>query len=464
MIRLLLILSALAVLLSACAPGDDSAEPQATATTPARAPLPQPPPEPATAVRVRDGDTGEPVRRAKVVAEGRPMAARHGVAQVGLPRKRVLVRVSAPGYSAERVHLSFRHRRTRTVQLWKAALQWPIYGGNPARTQVHAGIRPPFRVVWQRPVYGLMEFPAVVWQGVAYVNNAQGALRAISMKNGHVLWRKDVGSLIASSPAVDPERRVVLTTSMEPGYVEARSLDTGRLRWRFYTGRAEPSPVIRNGVAYFGSTSGNIYALDLDRHRPRWVFHGGVKITSSPALVGRRLYFGDYAGRVFALNAGTGKLVWRGSAGSRVYGTVAVSGGRVFAPSVVSGLSALSAKNGRLLWRLPVGDYLYSSPAVYRGRVYFGTYEWLVYSVSASSGHVYWRRPAGGAVSGAVQVVGHTVYASSLRGRTTGWNWRTGSVVWSFPRGKYVPLSGSDRRLLLHGGTVLYGLEHRKRK
>ena len=463
MIRLLLILSALAVLLSACAPGDDSAEPQATATTPARAPLPQPPPEPATAVRVRDGDTGEPVRRAKVVAEGRPMAARHGVAQVGLPRKRVLVRVSAPGYSAERVHLSFRHRRTRTVQLWKAALQWPIYGGNPARTQVHAGIRPPFRVVWQRPVYGLMEFPAVVWQGVAYVNNAQGALRAISMKNGHVLWRKDVGSLIASSPAVDPERRVVLTTSMEPGYVEARSLDTGRLRWRFYTGRAEPSPVIRNGVAYFGSTSGNIYTLDLDRHRPRWVFHGGVKITSSPALVGKRLYFGDYAGRVYALDAGDGRVLWRGSAGSRVYGTVAVAGGRVFAPSVFSGLSALSARSGRLLWRVPVGSYLYSSPAAYKGRVYFGAYNGLVYSASASSGRVLWTRPAGGRVSGAVQVVDGLIYAASLEGRTSAWNWRNGNTVWTFPHGKYVPVSGSGERLLIHGSNELYAVEEKRR-
>ena len=123
-----------------------------------------------------------------------------------------------------------------------------------------------------------------------------------------------------------------------------RSLETGKLRWRFYTGLTEPSPVIRDGVAYFGATNGNVYALDLDTHRPRWVFHGGVKITSSPALVGNRLYFGDYAGRVFALDSRNGRVIWRGSAGGRVYGTVAVAGGRVFAPSVFSGLSALSAK------------------------------------------------------------------------------------------------------------------------
>jgi outer membrane protein assembly factor BamB len=466
-IRLIFILLALALALAvaACDGGDrtaaDTARFEATSV-----PAKPAPPTSATAVEVVDGDTSKPVRGARVVVSGRQITAVRGRAALGVPRHRVLVRVLAPGYSGQRVRLDFRRHLVQRVKLWRPSLQWPMYGVNDARTQVQARIkvRPPFRVVWKRSLHGLLEFPAVVWEGVAYVSNMYGVLRAISMEDGRVLWSKREGSLMASSPAIDPKRRVLVTTSMEPGYATVRSLDTGRRLWRYDTGRSEPSPVIRGGVAYLGATNGNVYALDLDRHRARWVFHGGVKITSSAALVGRRLYFGDYAGRVFALNARTGRVVWRGSAGSRVYGTVAVSGGRVFAPSVFSGLSALSARNGRLLWRLPVGDYLYSSPAVFRGRVYFGTYEWLVYSVSTSSGHVYWRRPAGGAVSAAVQVVGNAVYASSLRGRTTAWNWRTGRQIWSFPRGKYVPISGSGRRLLVHGATTLFAVEHKRHR
>ena len=184
------------------------------------------------------------------------------------------------------------------VRIWRRATQWPMYGANPARTQVHSAIRlrPPFRPIWHRPLHGLVEFPAVVWEGVAYVNNINGWLHAVSMRSGRVLWKRRVGSLVASSPAVDPDRGLLLVTTMEPGYVKALDLQTGKSRWRYYTGRAEPSPVIRNGIAYLGATNGNIYALDLDRHRPRWVFHGGVKVTSSPALVGKRLYYGDYAG------------------------------------------------------------------------------------------------------------------------------------------------------------------------
>ena len=374
------------------------------------------------------------------------------------------MRVAARGYGARVVSLNFRRRLVQRVDLWRPSAQWPFYGVNPARTQAHPGIRirPPFRVAWRRDMDSLLEFPAVVWNGVAYVNNLRGWLQALDMRNGRLLWRRRVGSRMASSPGLDPRRGLLVTTSMSPGYAKIVSMKTGHALWRFYIGRAEPSPVIRNGVAYFGAANGNVYALDLDRRRPRWVFRGGVKITGSPALVGNKLFFGDYAGRVFALDARTGRVIWRGSAGSRVYGTVAVAGGRVFAPSVFSGLSALSARTGHLLWRIPVGAYVYSSPAFYRGRVYFGAYTGYVYCASARSGRILWNRPAGGAVSGAVEVVDGLVYAASFASRITAWNWRTGRPVWTFSSGRYVPVSGNAGRLLIHGSRTISAVVPRK--
>jgi outer membrane protein assembly factor BamB len=445
--------------LAGCADGKGKDAAQYSETAPAPERVAPPPPQ--VAIHVVDGDSSRPVAGARVVVSGEEArSGRNGIALLSEPaRRRFGVSVSARGYEGARARVRVSGDRA-SIRIWRTATQWPIYGATPARTQVHGGIKlkPPFRRIWHRSLRGLVEFPAVVWEGTAYVNNYYGWLRALSVRSGRVLWKRRLGSLIASSPAVDPERRLLVVTTMEPGYVNVLSLDTGRVRWRYYTGRAEPSPVIRNGIAYFGATSGNVYGLDLDRRKPRWVFHGGVKITSSPALVGNRLYFGDYAGRVFALNARTGREVWRGSAGTRVYGTVAVSHGRVFAPSVFSGLSALSARSGRLLWRIPVGVYLYSSPAVFRGRVYFGTYAGFVYSADARTGRTLWSRPAGGAVSGAVQVVNGVVYAASMGSRITAWSWRGGRELWTFPHGRYVPVSGNGSVLLMHGGGAIWGV------
>jgi outer membrane protein assembly factor BamB len=421
-----------------------------------------------TLVRVVDGDTGRTVRRAVVRTSGdaaRP--DRRGVARVEVPRRRrARAHVWARGYIPRNVSLSVRRQRPHRVEIWRRDLQWALYGATPARTQAHPAIRarPPFRVVWKRSMRSLLEFPATVWEGVAYVTNYRGYLTAVSMRNGRILWRKKIADVFASSPAVDPRRRNLVVTSKEPGRATIVDMETGKVRWRYDTARAEPSPVIANGTAYFGDEGGRTYALDLRRRRPRWVFSGGAKITSSPALVGRRLYFGDYAGRVFALNARTGRRIWTGSAGTRVYGAVAVADGRVFAPSVFSGLSALSARTGRLLWRIPVGAYLYSSPAYYRGRVYFGTYAGVVYCADARSGRILWTRSIPGRVSGAIVVVGGVVYAGALEDRINAWHWRSGRRLWTFPHGEYVPVSGSGSRLLVHGRSRLWAVVPKRRR
>jgi outer membrane protein assembly factor BamB len=465
-----LIVTVLALGVSACATGDDEprgrAQPPRVATT-TTAETTEPAPVPEVAVRVVDGDSGKPVRGARVAVAGE-IAASGGDGLVRFaepPRRSVKLRVSARRYETETLRVRLRGRKAPRVPIWRPALQWPMYGVTPARTQAQTAIRlrPPFRRVWKRSLRSLIEFPAVVWKGVAYVNNSEGWLHAIAMEDGRVLWRKRVGTLMASSPGLDPKRGLVVTTSMSPGYVNVLSMRTGRVRWRFYTGRSEPSPVIRNGVAYFGAANGNVYALDLDRRRTRWVYRGGVKITSSPALVRNRLYFGDYAGRVLALKARTGRVVWTGSAGGRVYGTVAVARGRVFAPSVFSGLSALSARTGRLLWRIPSSTYVYSSPAYFRNRVYFGTYAGMVMSASARSGRILWSRPAGGSVSAAVQIVSGVVYAGTFRRRITAWHWRSGRELWTFRAGRYVPVSGNGSRLLVHGSMNIWAMEPKRR-
>jgi outer membrane protein assembly factor BamB len=462
----------LALLAAAAAVGCMGEENVGAPTTTPRAPRAQPTTtqamSPPALIRVLDGDRRRAVRGATVrIGDTGASADSSGVARLDVDATgRARARVSAPGYIPRVLRVSLQSDRPETVHLWRRDLQWPLYGATPARTQAHPGIklRPPFRAVWKRKLGSLLEFPAVVWEGVAYIANIRGHLTAISMRNGRVVWRKRIGATAASSPAIDEKRRELVVTTKAPGRVTIVDMDTGKIRWRRATARAEASPVIAGGIAYFGDEGGRVYALDLRRRKMRWVFSGADKITSSPALAGRRLYFGDYAGRVFALNARSGRRVWTGSAGTRVYGTVAVGGGRVFAPSVFSGLSALSARTGALRWRIPVGVYLYSSPAYYRGRVYFGTYAGAVYCADARSGRILWRRSTGAPVSGAVVVVAGVVYAGSFNGRINAWHWRTGRTLWRFPHGRYVPVSGNGSRLLMHGGGTIWAVAPVKRK
>ena len=413
-------------------------------------------------VTVVDGDTHGRVRGARVVIGRRAgYANATGLAAVKIKRRTALpVRVSKPGYAMRIVRMPFKQHRQVTIRLYRDSLQWPMYGANSHRTQAHGDIklRPPFKVVWSRGIGTLIEFPAVITGGVAYIGNYKGTIYALNMRDGKVIWKYDPpGGKMASSPAIVGDGLVV--HGMD-GIVRVLDRGNGHLRWRFRVGSPiESSPVVQGGLDYFGAWNGRIYALDLKRRKLRWSRRSGYKITSSAAIAGTTLYIGDYGGRLLALSTRTGKLRFSRSVNGRVYGTPAVAAGRVFVPSSTgNSLTAFTTK-GRYLWRVRTGGYVYSSPAVWAGRVFFGSYNGRFYSVSAKSGRVLWSVGAGGPVSGAAVVVGGVAYAGSTWSRITGVDAKTGRVVLRFPHGEYVPVSGNGRRLLLHGYSRIWAVE-----
>ena len=415
----------------------------------------------AVQVTVVDGDTNARVRGARVTI-GRSVARtdRHGVARIPLTQHTALVTAAIKnGYDERAVRLSFRTHPKSTIRIYQRSLQWTMYGADARRTQAQPDlrVRPPFRVVWSRGLGTLIEFPAVVKDGVAYVANARGTVSALDMRNGKVIWRHDTpNGKMAASPAVWRDQLVL--HGMD-GHVWVLRRSDGRLLWHYTVGSpVESSPVVIDGVDVFGAWNGTITALDLRTHKIRWRRSGGCKVTSSAALAGSTLYLGDYCGRLLALRLGNGTLRWSRSVNGRIYGTPAVAAGRVFVPSSTGGSLTAFSTRGRYLWRKSTGSYVYSSPAVADGRVFFGSYNGVFYALRASDGATLWSHGTGGPISGAAAVVDGVAYAGSFSHRILGVDTRSGRIVLNFPHGEYVPVSGAGRRLLLHGYSRIYAV------
>ncbi len=250
-------------------------------------------------ISVMNGDTHRPVRGARVSVANRVFEsnARGQVWHRLKCRRSVPVRISAKGYLPKLARPPFKQRRRVVVRVYRRSLQWTMYGATPERTQAqkHIAIRPPFRVAWTRGLGALIEFPAVVSEGVAYIANYRGTVRAISMRDGKVGWRRNLRQKNASSLAIWGDKLVLHTMR---GRVWVLKRSNGKVLWSKYVGSAiESSPVVRYGVDYFGTHNGRLYALDLERRRVRWVRGGNCKITSSAAITGRMLFIGDYCGQ-----------------------------------------------------------------------------------------------------------------------------------------------------------------------
>ncbi|MGB9841263.1 MAG: PQQ-binding-like beta-propeller repeat protein, partial [Candidatus Bathyarchaeales archaeon] len=104
-----------------------------------------------------------------------------------------------------------------------------------------------------------------------------------------------------------------------------------QLFWRFKTGGAvTSSPAVADGVVYFSSEDGYLYAVSIASGRQVWRIHLGASI-GSPAVAAGKVLVTCKPSDVVAVDATSGAQVWRQSLGKEAgFGSPLVVGSRVF--------------------------------------------------------------------------------------------------------------------------------------
>lgn len=258
------------------------------------------------------------------------------------------------------------------------------------------------------------------------------------------------------------------------------------VKWKFATGdRVVSSPVWAEGVLYFGSDDGNVYAVDAATGRQKWKFRSGGPVPASPAIAGGLVYFPSYDGRFYAVEAQTGALRWKTATGGErrfeakgLHGmqpksqtfpdpydiflsSPVVAAGTVYFGSGDGNFYALDAASGELRWKFQTGDVVHASPAYAGGTLYFGSWDSYFYAVDAATGKEKWRFHGGedpfvhnqvGFQSSPVVADG-VVYTGCRDSNVYALDAATGKEKWRFNnRGSWVISSPA-----VAGGKVVFG-------
>lgn len=135
------------------------------------------------------------------------------------------------------------------------------------------------------------------------------------------------------------------------------------VKWRRKTeGPVRSSPVVVDGVVYFGSCDGSVYALRAADGDEIWRHDTDGPVTGSAAVVDGVVYVASQDGAAYALEAKTGRRVWRAQCGQTMAGSPAVAYGAVFIGAGNAGgdqqllmssgpMLALDAKTGAAIWQ-----------------------------------------------------------------------------------------------------------------
>ncbi|HEV3001092.1 MAG TPA: PQQ-binding-like beta-propeller repeat protein [Solirubrobacteraceae bacterium] len=358
--------------------------------------------------------------------------------------------------------------------------QWPLYGFSKDHRRFYRPprrlpIRGAWKMVWRHRAPALLEFPPVIYRGSIYQLADNGVIFALRKNTGRKRWRRDLGHLSASSPAIGGGSLYVTLLErrrgVRAGRVVSLWLDGGRLKWsRNLPARSESSPLLHRGRIYFGTEGGTLYCLNAHNGRTVWRYQADGAIKGSPTLSNGKLYFGDYGGHVHAVRLSNGRRVWEAAPAARAlrsgrfYATAAVAFGRVYIGSTDGRMYSLSARTGRLAWARQTGHYVYSSAAVHAvprvgPTVFFGSYDGHLYALNARTGAVRWRHRSGGKISGGATIVGRAVFFADLGKRVTiGLSLATGRVFFRRKPGAFDPIVSDGRHLFQTGRSSLTAL------
>ena len=243
-----------------------------------------------------------------------------------------------------------------------------------------------------------------------------------------------------------------------------------KLRFRYSAPPGVGPPVVAEGMVYFGSNDGNVYALNAHTGALVWKAEGSglaavadgiiycmgssdfflyarnaktgalvwaynIQISANAPVVSDGVVFmtaeTDAGYDLFALNAHTGLLYWR----TLFWATPALGPAAVARSTVYVGASGASGSDllaigyvGPVLWQYPVP--VASLPAVVNGVVYAGSSDDNVYALDAISGDLLWKYSTAKSVSSSPAAADGVIYAGSQDGTIYALNASTGALLW----------------------------------
>jgi hypothetical protein len=167
--------------------------------------------------------------------------------------------------------------------------------------------------------------------------------------------------------------------------------------WKLDTrGPVYASPIVANGLVYYGTKEGFLVAADAATGQEKWRYDsGGTILRASPVVHDDVLYLG--AGFLMAaIDPATGQERWRQTIEFAGTSSPVVADGVVYVCSEQGTLYSFDAATGDPGWSFPVEGLFFSSPAVAEGSIYVGSDNGEVYALEADSGRQRWRFSTGG--------------------------------------------------------------------
>ncbi len=187
-----------------------------------------------------------------------------------------------------------------------------------------------------------------------------------------------------------------------------------------------------DGQAFFGLSSGAVYAVDAATGRDLWHFNAERDIWSTPVVTEDTVYVTSLDHHVYALNRATGAQRWKADMGATVAGTPTLYEDTLYVGTFGNILAALDADTGEQIWTFATTNWVWDGPAVLDNTLYFADVGGTVYAIDADERTPVWppRKP-GGAMRARPTVTEDWLFVGDRSGNLFALERGSGAVAWT---------------------------------
>jgi len=152
--------------------------------------------------------------------------------------------------------------------------------------------------------------PAAMGDAVFFIGNAsKNAVFAIDIFTHGEIWNFSLEEKITTTPTIWDNSLILATDDK----LYTLNISNGDEFWSNPFSSKMSSPAVDGGKLYIGSDDGNLYCYDIVDGSLIWNFSANGPVYSSPVVADGVIYFGTNTknGTIYALNASDGSLIWK---------------------------------------------------------------------------------------------------------------------------------------------------------
>lgn len=204
-----------------------------------------------------------------------------------------------------------------------------------------------------------------------FIATPKGSVFALAADTGHLIWRKDLDTLLTSG--VGQGSNLLLVGSQQ-GIYYALNKATGALEWKaeLTAPSLAPASFISDKVL-IKTIDDQVWALDNKTGKTLWTFSSGypqliLRFGSSPRAVGNKVIIGLASGKIFAISLNDGSILWEQTIGFAEGATDVqqmvdidvnpyIDQGEVYIAAYQGMLACLQFSTGNFIWKHPLSSY-----------------------------------------------------------------------------------------------------------